>query len=66
MWTKIKSFFSATATKIVAWVVLFLDIVVLVIGGVTQTEVSTGVELVFIAISAIAGIIAFICERVKK
>ena len=59
-------FFKKTWVRITAWVVLFLDIVVLFLGGVTQTEVSTGVELAFSAIAIIAGIIAFIAERVKN
>lgn len=66
MWEKIKAFFSATATKIVAWIILFADIVVLFLGGVTQKEVSSAVELAFVAIAAISGIIVFICERCKK
>jgi hypothetical protein len=66
MWEKIKAFFSAKATKIVAWIVLFADIVVLFLGGITQTEVASAVELAFIAIAAISGIIVFICERCKK
>lgn len=59
-------FFKKTWVKVTAWVVLFLDLVVLFLGGVTQKEISSGVELAFIAIGAIAGIIAFITEHVKK
>ena len=60
------NFFKQTWVKVTAWIILFLDIVVLFLGGVTQKEVSTGVELTFIAIAAVAGIIAFITEHVKK
>ena len=51
------NFFKQTWVKVTAWIVLFLDIVVLFLGGVTQKEVSTGVELTFIAIAAVAGIV---------
>lgn len=51
--------------KITAWVVLFADLVVLFLGGVTQKEVSDAVALGFIAIGAVAAIVAFITERTK-
>ena len=38
MWEKIKEFFSNATVKIVAWVVLFLDIVALVIGGEKEAD----------------------------
>lgn len=60
------NFFKQTWVKVTAWIVLFADLVVLFLGGVTQKEISTGVELGFIAIGAVAGIIAFITEHVKK
>lgn len=58
-------FFSQKWVKITAWVVLFADLVVLFLGGVTQKEVSDAVALGFIAIGAVAAIVAFIAERAK-
>lgn len=58
-------FFQQKWVKITAWVVLFADLVVLFLGGVTQKEVSDAVALGFIAIGAIAAIVAFIAERAK-
>lgn len=66
MWEKIKNFFSSAAVKIAAWVVLFLDIAVLFIGGATKAELVNAVEIALAAIAGIVAIIAFICERVKK
>ncbi len=51
--------------KVTAWIVLFADLVVLFLGGVTQKEVSDAVALGFIAIGAVAAIVAFITERSK-
>ena len=59
-------FFKKTWVRVTAWIVLFLDIVVLFLGGVTQKEISTALDLAFVAIAAIAGIIAFIAERAKN
>ena len=59
------NFFKQKWLKVVAWVVLFVDLVVLFLGGVTQKEVSDAVALGFIAIGAVAAIVAFICERTK-
>lgn len=66
MWEKVKAFFNKKVTKIVAWVVLFLDIVVLVIGGVTKAELTNAVELALVGIAAIVAIVAFISERIKN
>lgn len=63
---KIKAFFQSTITKVVAWVVLALDIVVLVLGGTTAVEISDSVTLVVAIIAAIAALVAFIAERLKK
>ena len=59
------NFFKQKWVKVTAWVVLFADLVVLFLGGVTQKEVSDAVALGFIAIVAIAAIVAFIAERAK-
>lgn len=58
-------FFQRKWVKVTAWVVLFADLVVLFLGGVTQKEVSDAVALGFIAIGAVAAIVAFIAERAK-
>lgn len=59
------NFFKQKWVKVTAWVILFADLVVLFLGGVTQKEVSDAVALGFIAIGAIAAIVAFIAERAK-
>jgi 2-keto-3-deoxy-6-phosphogluconate aldolase len=59
------NFFKQKWVKVTAWTILFADLVVLFLGGVTQKEVSDGVALGFIAIGAIAAIVAFIAERTK-
>lgn len=63
---KIKAFFQNKITKIVAWIVLALDIVVLFLGNVTESEIIDGVKMVFVIIAGIAMFIAFITERVSK
>ena len=63
---KIKAFFQNKITKIVAWIVLALDIVVLFLGNVTESEIIDGVKMVFVIIAGIAMFIAFISERVSK
>lgn len=59
-------FFKKTWVKVTAWVVLFVDLVILFLSGVTQSEVSDAVTLGFTLIGVVAGIIAFITERVKS
>lgn len=66
MWDKIKAFFENKVTKIVSWCVLALAIVSLVIGGVTQETINSGVVLVIGVVSAISLLIAFICSNSKK
>ncbi len=63
---KIKAFFQNKITKIVAWLVLALDIVVLFLGNVTESEIVDGVKMVFVIIAGVAMFIAFISERVSK
>ena len=63
---KIKAFFQNKITKIVAWVVLALDIVVLFLGNVTESEIIDGVKMIFVIIAGVAMFIAFISERVSK
>ena len=48
---KIKAFFQNKITKIVAWLVLALDIVVLFLGNVTESEIVDGVKMVFVIIA---------------
>ncbi len=63
---KIKAFFQNKITKIVAWIVLALDIVVLFLGNVTESEIVDGVKMIFVIIAGVAVFIAFISERVSK
>lgn len=63
---KIKAFFQNKITKIVAWIVLALDIVVLFLGNVTESEIVDGVKMIFVIIAGVAMFIAFITERVSK
>ena len=63
---KIKAFFSNKVTKIVAWVVLALAVVVLILGGATQEVITGGVVLVVGIVTAVAGFITFIANAIKK
>ena len=63
---KIKAFFQNKITKIVAWIVLALDIVVLFLGNITESEIVDGVKMIFVIIAGVAMFIAFISERVSK
>ena len=45
MFQKIKDFFSSKVVKIVAWVVLALDVTALIIGGATTVEITDGIAL---------------------
>lgn len=60
------NFFKKTWVKVTSWVVFFADLIVLFLAGATEAEVSSGVTLGFSAIAVVAGIVAFITERVKK
>ena len=63
---KIKAFFQSKVTKIVSWVVLTLDVICLILGGTSTVEISDGVGLIAAIVAAVAALIAFIAERVKK
>lgn len=63
---KIKAFFQSTMTKIVAWVVLAVDVVCLILGGTTTEQISDGVVLIAAIVAAVAALVAFIAERIKK
>lgn len=63
---KIKAFFQSTMTKIVAWVVLAVDVVCLILGGTTTAQISDGVVLIAAIVAAVAALVAFIAERIKK
>lgn len=65
MWDKIKAFFQNKVTIIVSWVVLFLDLAALIVGGATKETITTGVGLIFGIIGAVAAFIAFICGKSK-
>ena len=62
----IKEFFASKTVKIVAWVVLALDVTALIIGGATTVEITDGIALIAGVIAAVSLVIAFIAERVKK
>ena len=66
MFQKIKDFFSSKVVKIVAWVVLALDVTALIIGGATTVEITDGIALIAGVIAAVSLVIAFITEHVKK
>lgn len=66
MWEKIVKFFSSKATKVVAWIVLALAAIVLILGGTTVEELSKDIVLVAGIVTAVAALVAFIAERVKK
>lgn len=63
---KIKAFFNNKIVKIVAWVVLALDVVLLILGGASVAEIGKGVELVAGIVSAVALLIAFIASKIGK
>lgn len=63
---KIKAFFSNKVTKIVAWVVLALAVVVLILGGATQEVITGGVVLVVGIVAAVSALIAFIVNAITK
>ena len=63
---KIKAFFNNTIVKVVAWVVLALDVVVLILGGASGAEIGKGVELVAGIVSAVALLVVFIASKIKK
>ena len=66
MWEKIKAFFSNKITKIVSWIILGIATVALLIGGVTQADVSDGLKLLMYIVDAVAVFITFITERSSK
>lgn len=63
---KNQGIFSSTATKVVAWIVLALAAIVLILGGTTVEELSKDIVLVAGIVTAVAALVAFIAERVKK
>ena len=63
---KIKAFLNNKIVKIVAWVILALDVVLLILGGASVAEIGKGVELVAGIVSAVALLIAFIASLVNK
>ena len=63
---KIKAFINNKIVKVVAWVVLALDVVVLILGGASVAEIGKGVELVAGIVSAVALLVVFIASKIKK
>ena len=66
MWQKIKDFFSSKIVRSVSWVVMFLDIASLVLGGATEAEIADGTKLIMGIVGAIALFITFICGKQNK
>lgn len=63
---RIKKVFQSTVTKIVAWIVLALCAVVLIIGGATAENLSSGIALVAGIVTAVSALIAFIAGQIKQ
>ena len=63
---KIKAFINNTIVKVVAWVILALDVVLLILGGASVAEIGKGVELVAGIVSAVALLVVFIASKIKK
>ena len=63
---KIKAFINNKIVKVVAWVVLALDVVVLILGGASVAEIGKGVELGAGIVSAVALLVVFIASKIKK
>jgi hypothetical protein len=63
---KIKAFFNNKIVKVVAWVVLALDVITLILGGVTAKEIGDGVELIAGIVGAIALFVVFVAGKIKK
>ena len=63
---KIKAFFNNTIVKVVAWVVLALDVITLILGGVTAKEIGDGVELIAGIVGAVALFVVFVAGKIKK
>ena len=63
---KIKAFINNKIVKVIAWVILALDVVVLILGGASVAEIGKGVELVAGIVSAVALLVVFIASKIKK
>lgn len=63
---RLRHFFASKTVKIVAWVVLALDVTALIIGDATTVEITDGIALIAGVIAAVSLVIAFIAERIKK
>lgn len=59
-------FFKKTVTKVVSWIALCASVVVLILGGASVADISSGVELTAAIVAAVAALVAFITERIKK
>lgn len=59
------SFFKQTWVRVAAWIILFADIVLLILTGVTEADISDAVKIAFIAIAAVSAVIAFIAGHAK-
>lgn len=59
-------FFKKTYVKIASWIVLCISVVVLILGGASVADLSSGMKLVAAIFAAVSALVAFISERVKK
>lgn len=59
-------FFKKTWVKVFAWILLAVAVVVLILGGAGVELINTGVGLTAAIVAAVAALVAFITERVKK
>jgi hypothetical protein len=66
MFDSILAFFDKTWVKVVAWIGLFLNAAVLILGGTGTADIDAGVKLVFGIIEAIGLAIAFVVKMLKK
>ena len=63
---KIKEFLSNKWTKLVCWIIWFLDTGLLILGGTDKVEFSNGVTITLGIISAIGLLVTFIKGKLTK
>ncbi len=62
----IKDFFKQKWVKYTAWAMVAVGLIALLLGGMTEAEISSGVKMLFVAIAAIGAAIAFITGETQK
>ena len=63
---KFTDFFSNKITKIVSWTVLFVDLVILIIGGAKVEEIDNAYVIIAGIIGGVTALISFITSKTKK